>query len=128
MVHRNIGLAVLGAYPLLATVVMVYELAQEGRSIHFEPDIQLTTSAYYEKGPFSLETWACEAPMSIPSLKNYGLGTQCVGERASRCLLILIWVLSLLIFGTLAWDSSKTQYPTVVIKKQPSWDRDDYWN
>ncbi|KAL7628441.1 hypothetical protein AAE478_002644 [Parahypoxylon ruwenzoriense] len=125
--QRLMVLAVLCANALLATIVMIFELVQRGRSIHFDPEYRMTESAAYDKGPFTLEIWTCEAPVYVSSFERYGLRKQCVGERASLCLLIVMWVFSSAMLGCLAWDMRSAQSIVTAKKRAVDWE-DDGWD
>lgn len=96
-------------------IAMVYVLVQHGRSAHFHPGYVMTTAAY-EGGRFSLEAWACESPKYVAGFQAYDLTKQCVGERASRGLVVVLCVFSLAVLGFLVWDLNNAQ--TVVGKKE----------
>lgn len=98
----------LTANVLLATIVMIYEFVQHGRSTHFDPRY-IPTSGSYDKGLFDLETWICNTSRFFPSLREYKLGIQCAGEKTSRCLLVVVCVSSLAMLGNFIWDIETTQ-------------------
>ena len=106
---------------------MIYGLVQHGRSTHFNPDFVMATAAY-DYGLFSLEAWTCEAPRFISSFQYYDFGKQCVGERASRGLSVVVWISSVAVLGFLIWDINTTQV-LIVKKKQKTKDdwEDEGW-
>lgn len=111
----------LGANALSALVTMSYTLAQHSRSAHFDPGYVMTTSAY-DQGLFSLEAWTCEITHYIPELAHDGLGMQCVGERASRSLIIVLCLSSLAALGLLFRDLSTTQTVVAKEKRKNDWE------
>ncbi|GKT50679.1 uncharacterized protein ColSpa_10860 [Colletotrichum spaethianum] len=128
--HQIALLAVLAVNVLVATVTMIYMLVQHSRSAHFDPEYEMTT-AYYDHGLFTLETWACESSQYVDAFRdseNHSLVQQCTTERASRGLAVALFFFCLALLGLLAWDLNRTQ--VVVAKKQRrtknSWE-DDEW-
>ena len=87
---------------------MIYSNVQNSRSAHFDPKY-VPASGAYDKGLFSLETWTCETMRAFSSFGDYDFGKQCIGERASRSLLILVSLFSLATAGSVAWDIKMTQ-------------------
>ncbi|KAI9166284.1 hypothetical protein HJFPF1_02383 [Paramyrothecium foliicola] len=118
-------ITVLSANALLATISMVYTLVQHGRSAYFDPGYVMTTSAY-DKGLFSLEAWACEILRYVPELEGNGLETQCMGERASRGLMVVLCFFCLVLLGLLVWDVQSTQAILAKKKLRESHAWDDY--
>ncbi|KAK1978348.1 hypothetical protein LZ30DRAFT_599341 [Colletotrichum cereale] len=121
-VQQTTLVTILCANALLATISMIYVLVQHGRSAHFDAEY-LPPTAWYDNGQFSLEAWACETPRYVKELGKYSLGEQCVGERGSRILVVVLCFFSLAVPGLLVWDLNTAQ--VVVAKKAPK--RKDSW-
>lgn len=114
--HQIALLAVLAAEALVATITMIYMLVQHSRSAHFDPEYEMTT-AYYDRGLFTLEAWACESPQHVDAFRDsehHSLPQQCTTERASRSLAVVLCLFCLALLGLLAWDLNRTQ---VVVKR-----------
>jgi hypothetical protein len=102
---------------LISTGVLIYTQIQYLRSSHFDPQYASTRSAY-DKGYFSLEAWTCETPRYIDDVCDYEFGIQCSGEKASRGLLVAMWLCSLAVLGFLMWDYNGVGKQVVVRKKK----------
>lgn len=101
---------------------MIYTLVQHVSSAHFDPGYVMT-KMYYDNGLFSLEAWTCETPYYVPEFLFYEFRTQCVGEWASRGLVIILCFFSLAVLGLLVRDLNTTQ--TLIAKKKSSNNSED---
>ncbi|KAK1969123.1 hypothetical protein LY78DRAFT_630542 [Colletotrichum sublineola] len=126
--QRTTLITILGANALLVTISMIYVLVQHGRSAHFDPEyVSHKLVVFYDKGYFSLEEWTCEIPLYVTELGNTSMTEQCVGERASRMLMIVLCVFSLAMPGLLLWDLNTTQgvVEKWELRRRDSWEDDD---
>ncbi|KAK1573912.1 uncharacterized protein LY79DRAFT_583316 [Colletotrichum navitas] len=125
--QRAALIIILGANALLATVSPINVLVKHGRSAHIDPEyISPPRPASYGKGYFSLEEWAREIPHHIKELGTLSLGLQCVGERVSRILIVVMCFFSLALTGLLVWDLNTTQVAVARPKTRNSWEDDDW--
>ncbi|GKT79727.1 hypothetical protein ColTof4_12150 [Colletotrichum tofieldiae] len=115
-------ITILSVNALLGTISMIYIFVQHGRSAHFDPGYVMTTTSY-DHGLFSLEAWACESSRYVTEFRAYDLEKQCVGERASRSLMVVLCFFCLVVLGLLVWDLNTAQ--VVVAKKKRK--REDSW-
>ncbi len=97
-------------------MVLIYTQVQYLRSSNFDPTYP-STAGGYDKGYFSLETWTCETPRYISGVSNCDFDKQCVGEKASRGLLVPVWLCSLAVLGFFVWESHRACEQVVFGKK-----------
>ncbi|KAI2627769.1 hypothetical protein GGR54DRAFT_431425 [Hypoxylon sp. NC1633] len=119
--------SLLRANAILSTATFIYQFVRAGQSSHFDPSYQSKQSyqsepVYYDKGAFTLETWTCDVLSYYPNLEEYQFGIQCTGERASRVLLILLWIFATAILGLLSWDFNACH---VVVRPQKAISQED---
>jgi len=106
---------------------MIYQFVQNGRSAHFDIEYDPINGSY-DKGLLNLETWTCETVGTILPFEKYEFRKQCIGERGSRGLLVVVWLSSIALLGSLIWDFRTAQ---VVIgskgQDKSGWE-DEGWN
>ncbi|GJC87850.1 hypothetical protein ColLi_10688 [Colletotrichum liriopes] len=120
--QRTTLITILSVNALLGTISMIYIFVQHSRSAHFDPGYVMTTTSY-DHGLFSLEAWVCESSLYVAEFRAYDLEKQCMGERASRCLMVVLCFFCLVVLGLLVWDLNTTQ--VVVAKKKQK--RENSW-
>ncbi|KAI1737943.1 hypothetical protein F4680DRAFT_426612 [Xylaria scruposa] len=116
---------ILSTNALLSTVTFIYQSVLAGRSTRFDPNYNSETGLY-DKGAFTLEGWTCEVPMYFPNFDKHDFGIQCTGERASRVLSVLVWILANAVLGLLVWDMKSGQM--IMSPKKTVLQEEDPWN
>jgi hypothetical protein len=119
-------LAILTANAVLSIVNFIYQCVLAGQSTQFNPGYE-TETAYYTKGPFTLETWTCGAPKYYSGFNEHGFGVQCTGEKASRILSVLLGISVTAMLGLLWWDMESghiivTPKRKEIVQDEDSWD------
>ncbi|TKX21957.1 hypothetical protein C1H76_5850 [Elsinoe australis] len=120
----NVMLCLVAFNAGFATAIMVYTNIQAARSVTFDPDYK-PPSGTYDKGWFTLEAWTCQVQSSFPDYHKEQFTTQCAGERGSRILIVLVWLLSLGVLGALVWDVKSSKKILCVERRKTMWEEEE---